>query len=374
MERGGNGSTRGDGLGRGEPELSASTDNHHILVLEHGRGALRFGSPPHDRGSEPGRGEEADALVSDLRRAGYQVTRSGNVLDSQRLLRKIRPSIILCQPLVSSAEGVEIEMLASVQNREDPIPVLLLLEKLEKLRELRLLPLLFKDFLIAPFHREECLHRIELLLQAKKRYLSLQSHARKLEGQVIQDFKTGLYTDRHFRHLLRQEFHRAERHRQPLSFLLIDIDDFKAINDRFEYSFGDFVLGQFAKILRGSIRDIDHAARFGGDEFMVLLPNTTPAEAVQVAARIRNQTARREFDNGSFRHRLTLSIGIDTYDGRGGAAPDELVSRGNQALKEAKARGKNRIWLWSGESAFAKSSDLKEAGEARTGAEGLPPS
>ena len=147
---------------------------------------------------------------------------------------------------------------------------------------------------------------------------------------------------------MRQEFQRAERHRTALSFLLLDVDDFKSVNDGCEYSFGDYVLSEFAQILRRNVRDIDHSARFGGDEFMLLLPNTTTAEAVQVAARIRNQVARKIFDNGSYQQRVTVSIGIDTFDGRGLSSPDDLRRRANLALKEAKKRGKNRIWLYSG--------------------------
>jgi predicted signal transduction protein with EAL and GGDEF domain len=108
------------------------------------------------------------------------------------------------------------------------------------------------------------------------------------------------------------------------------------------------VLNEFAQILRRNVRDIDHSARFGGDEFMLLLPNTTTAEAVQVAARIRNQVARKIFDNGQYQMKVTVSIGLDTYDGRGLSSPDDLRSRANRALKEAKRLGKNRIWLYSG--------------------------
>ncbi|GEM_PF-685820 len=339
---------------------------HHILLMGHGtalrskvRGATGAHSPrtstteipqeiiPQEIPPEPPMTRVAD-LARMLRDSGYQVTTSTSPLDSQRLLEKIRPSAIVLDPLIPTAEGVEFEMIAELQKQGDPVPLLLLVGNLRELQEIRRIPILFKDFLVHPFRAAELLQRIELLLVSKERYLELQTRTRTLEGQVIRDFKTGLYTERHFRHLLRQEFQRAERHHLPLSFLLMDVDNFKQINDHYEYSFGDFVLKQFAHILQNSIRDIDHAARFGGDEFMALLPNTTPAEAVQVAARIRQQLHKREFDNGTYQTRLTISIGADTYDGRGLSSPEDLRRRANLALKEAKARGKNRIWLYSG--------------------------
>jgi len=322
-----------------------------------------------DRGSlDPARDEFLPESLSEaLEKAGYRVSWSRNPLDSKRLLEKVRPAIVILDPLVCSADGVEFELAARLQLPEDPVPLLVFVGDLAELAEIRKVPALFKDFLVKPVSPEELVHRIELLLQAKERHLSLKRHARTLEGQVIRDFKTGLYTERHFRHLLRQEFQRSERHHIPLSFLLIDIDDFKSINDDYEYSFGDFVLAQFAEVLRRSIRDIDHPARFGGDEFMVLLPNTTQAEAVQVAARIRRQVARQSYDNGSYHTNLSCSIGIDTYDGRGLSSPEDLRRRANMALKEAKKRGKNRIWLYSGPAAVPGTAAQGPAEEGRGG-------
>lgn len=295
-----------------------------------------------------GEADTASELAAALERSGYQVSWSTNAVESKRLLERIRPSVAVLDPLVCVADGVEFEMVERLQTKEDPVPLIVLVDDHGQLPEVRRVQVPFKDFLVRPFSREELVHRIEQSLLAKERYLTLQVRARQLEGEVIRDFKTGLYTERHFRHLLRQEFQRAERHRTPLSFLLLDIDDFKSINDSCDYSFGDLVLTQFAALLHRSIRDIDHAARFGGDEFMVLLPNTSQAEAVQVAGRIRGQLERQVFDNGRYQAAVTTSIGIDTYDGRGMSSPEDLRRRANVALKEAKGRGKNKIWLYAG--------------------------
>ena len=297
---------------------------------------------------DPRRPRAGDELIRALEQAKFQVTVSRSPRESVEALQQTKPAVIVLDPLIVSADGIELELIAQHQNSEDPTPILFLVDSLDELVEIRKVDALFKDFLVRPFRSEELEHRIEAALRDKQRFLEMRQHARKLESEVIRDFKTGLYTERHFRHLLSQEFQRAERHRAPLSFLLIDVDDFKSINDGCDYAFGDYVLTEFAQILLASIREIDHAARFGGDEFMILLPNTGAAEAVHVAGRIRSTLERRVFDDGNFRMQVTSSIGIDTFDGRGLSSPRDLRRRANLALKEAKSRGKNRIWLYSG--------------------------
>lgn len=355
-----------------EHPLGTTNKIHHVFLMSHKDGMtsnrrdrqVQLGAGSGTSQVAPERSPQDSTLIRALKRAGYQVTESRSPLDSRRLLQKVRPSVLVLDPIVCAADGVEFEIAADLQESDDPIPLLLLISDLAELEEINRVPALFKDFLVKPFSEEELIHRLELLLHSKERFLEVQTHARSLEGQIIRDFKTGLYTDRHFRHLLRQEFQRAERHHSPLTFLLIDLDDFKRINDSYEYSFGDYVLTQFAEILKRSIRDIDHPARFGGDEFMVLLPNTTQAEAVQVAARLRNQVAAREFDNGTYHTRTTLSIGVDTYDGRGMSSPEDLRRRANLALKEAKQRGKDRIWLYSGPEVLPdRKKDQEQEGE-----------
>ncbi|MCB9881637.1 MAG: diguanylate cyclase [Planctomycetes bacterium] len=342
---------------------------------------MTSGQPPHiflllHRAAtvEPHSGFGPEELARVLERAKYEVTLSRTPRDTIEILEGARPSVIVLDPLVTAADGIEFEMIARHQDAEDPTPVLFLVDSMDELVEIRKVDALFKDFLVRPFRTEELEHRIEAALWDKRRFLEMRSHARRLESEVIRDFKTGLYTERHFRHLLSQEFQRAERHRAPLSFLLIDIDDFKSINDGCDYAFGDYVLTEFAQILLASIREIDHAARFGGDEFMILLPSTAAAEAVHVAGRIRSTLERRTFDDGNFRIQVTTSIGIDTFDGRGLSSPRDLRRRANLALKEAKSRGKNRIWLYSGARENPRGTDLPppESGPSDTPDDDMP--
>ena len=147
------------------------------------------------------------------------------------------------------------------------------------------------------------------------------------------------------------EWKRAQRHQNPLSVLLLDVDDFKRVNDSTEYAFGDEVLRKVGEMLKQVVRETDFAARLGGDEFSVLLPQTTPAEAVQTALRIRQRIAGMVVQSGSYQRQVTVSVGVDSFDGRSASSIDHLRRNANRALQEAKRRGKNQVWLYSGKEA-----------------------
>jgi diguanylate cyclase (GGDEF)-like protein len=286
-------------------------------------------------------------LISMLRRSGFEVTESRDLVESRQLVEQSEPTVVVANPLVVRRGGVEFELLEQLQRPDRPVPVILLVDDLEGLEQARHLEVPLRDFVMQPRSLDECLHRIELAAAARDHVLSLHERARELEGQVVNDFKTELLSERHFRSVLHVEFKRAQRSRAPLSLLLIDVDNFKGINDTTDYAFGDEVLREVAKNLKRSCRETDFAARFGGDEFVLLLPGTNAAEAVQAAMRVRRRIAESTIRSPRYETRVTISIGIDTYDGVTDSTPEELRRRANKALQQAKRRGKNQAWLYS---------------------------
>ncbi len=303
-----------------------------ILVLNHHRDAL---------------GE----LVEGLRRSGFPVDVAESLAETEVRLDDAPPDVTILNPLVLEPGCVELELIERLQLRSRPVPVILLVDDPEAVRRVFSPRLPLCDFLLKSAAGNEAAQRVQLALHTRDRFLALHERARELEGQVSVDFKTDLLSERYFRRVLELEFKRARRHRTPLSLLLLDVDDFKSINDRADYAFGDEVLRQVATNLKRNIRETDFAARFGGDEFVLLLPHTTPAEAVQTAMRIRSRVARSEVANERYTRTVTLSIGIDTFDGRRDATPEDLKRRANMALQQAKRRGKNQVWLYSDEPA-----------------------
>jgi diguanylate cyclase (GGDEF)-like protein len=167
-----------------------------------------------------------------------------------------------------------------------------------------------------------------------------------VERQALVDGLTGLANRRQAEEALNSELSRAQRFGGPLALVLADLDDFKAVNDRYGHPAGDLVLQQFAELLRVSVRDIDVAARWGGEEFTLLLPGTDAAGAAHVAERIRRAFAERTIltpDGSAIR--ITASFGVAAYPAANTEAA--LIAAADTALYDAKRAGKDTVVMAS---------------------------
>jgi len=164
------------------------------------------------------------------------------------------------------------------------------------------------------------------------------------EKQAITDEKTGLFNYRHFQRVLRDELRRARRYNHFLSLLMLDVDHFKNYNDHWGHLRGDEVLKLLAQILRENIRDVDVAVRYGGEEFMVVLPETGKTEAVGMGERICRAVRGYNFVHGEEQPegRLTVSIGVATFPEDAQEA-EAVVDRVDQAMYRAKSKGRNNV-------------------------------
>jgi len=169
----------------------------------------------------------------------------------------------------------------------------------------------------------------------------------QLKRISITDSLTGLLNRRYFEERLTEEMERSKRHRLPLSLILLDVDDFKLINDTFGHPVGDEALKGLARSIRNSIRTIDVAARYGGEEFAVILPQTTKPDATTIAERICVEVARIELPMASARDKqpFTVSLGLATFS-EDAATMEDLIRNVDIALYAAKARGKNRVVVY----------------------------
>jgi diguanylate cyclase (GGDEF)-like protein len=166
----------------------------------------------------------------------------------------------------------------------------------------------------------------------------------RLYEMVITDEKTGVRNYHYFRLRLGEEFERARRYGGELSVLMVDIDDFKRVNDQHGHLVGDTVLRDVAQILVEGQRAVDIVARYGGEEFVVILPETPRAGACAIAERVRERIASHTFlGGGGAPLHVTVSIGVAGFPHPMVTGKEELIQRADRALYRAKAQGKNRI-------------------------------
>jgi diguanylate cyclase (GGDEF)-like protein len=187
------------------------------------------------------------------------------------------------------------------------------------------------------------LRAIRMLLEPAAVALDNAMQLKRAEALSVTDDLTRLYNSRYLNQVLRRETKRASRSGRPLSLLFIDLDGFKSINDTHGHLFGSRALVEAATVIRGSARETDVVARFGGDEFALILPDTGVEGAYAVGERIRERIADHIFLTGEgLTIRLTASVGVATLPDVAASA-DELVHAADAAMYQVKARGKNGI-------------------------------
>ncbi len=170
------------------------------------------------------------------------------------------------------------------------------------------------------------------------------SYHDKLYQQATRDPLTGLSNRNYFRNELKKFVSLSARYNRALSVIMLDIDFFKKINDTYGHDVGDNVLKNVSEILMRHVRTHDVAARFGGEEFVMLLPETSLGGAVVVAERIRTAVENVDFNPAGCRHNVTISIGVAEYLGDG-TDVEEVIKKADEALYKAKSSGRNRVCM-----------------------------
>ena len=171
-----------------------------------------------------------------------------------------------------------------------------------------------------------------------------QERATEFQLMSITDPLTALPNRRYLEERLAEELNRSKRYDYPMSFLMIDIDDFKAYNDKNGHQAGDLALQITAHCLKGALRVVDVASRYGGEEFCILLPQTAMSEAGVIADRIRHRVSTTHFPHGKAQPlgRVTISVGVSTFT-KNVDTPENIIAAADRALYQAKSMGKDRV-------------------------------
>ncbi len=170
----------------------------------------------------------------------------------------------------------------------------------------------------------------------------------KMNSMIIREGLTGLFNKAYIRQRLEEEFYRAKRYDHDLSLMMIDLDNFKDLNDRYGHAAGDHLLRYFSQLIIETVRPSDIAARYGGEEFLVILPETNKDEAGFLAERLRQRISLYPFRVDSRKEDIlfTISVGVTSFP-EFGQSSDELIVLADEALYQAKKNGKNKVAVYA---------------------------
>jgi two-component system cell cycle response regulator len=224
------------------------------------------------------------------------------------------------------------------------VPLLAIAEPEDNSRLVRGLEIGVNDYLIRPIDKNEMLARVRTQVRRRRYTERLRDNVQMSIEMAITDALTGLHNRRYMETHLSTLVEQAAARGKPLTVLVLDIDYFKSVNDTHGHDAGDEVLREFSQRLKKSIRGIDLACRYGGEEFVVVMPETDMAVATMVAERLRRRIASEPFsiDHGAHSVEVTISIGLAARTSASDVAAN-LLKRADQALYRAKRDGRNRV-------------------------------
>ena len=289
------------------------------------------------------------ALEGTLAGAGYsRVATSTSLTAAGELQRTHHYDLVVVDMPADGAAGFEaIEGLKTLDGSDSPTVLAITARPEQRLRALKAGA---KDFVAKPAESLEILTRIHNMLEVRLLNIEARNHGRVLE-QLVQDLQeqavtdplTGLLNRRFLQEFLPREVMKAHRHGTSLAVIMVDLDFFKRINDVFGHEAGDLVLRKVAGTIKGTFRGSDVACRYGGEEFVLILPGATLEGARQKAETIRLSIASLDLmQRDRSLGRVTASLGVALYPEHGADA-DALVRAADAALYAAKEGGRNRV-------------------------------
>jgi diguanylate cyclase (GGDEF)-like protein len=322
---------------------------------------------------------ELDAVAEVLVRAGYQVVTASTGAEALVQASRAGPDLVLLDMNLPGLSGIDVLRFIKkpAGNRGEGaapdhfVPVIMMLARADVEAKVQCLNIGADEFIAKPLEEPEIVARCHAMLRIKDLQDQVREAKVQLEKLSIEDGLTKLHNHRHFQEQLRREFGRAQRYRDPLSLIMIDLDHFKAVNDRRGHPFGDMVLRESALIIKGNLRDADLCARYGGEEFALLLPKTLAPGAHTVAERIRVALSAKVFREESASavpdnreraqtpdskgrraaalppeqpgERVTASFGIASYPAKDITSPELLLRCADEELYRSKKAGRNTI-------------------------------
>ncbi|MGD9187433.1 MAG: diguanylate cyclase [Desulfobacteraceae bacterium] len=296
-------------------------------------------------------------LTDILTNHGYKVRPAPSGARALATIHKEPPELILLDIMMPGMDGYEVCRQLKAHEGTKDIPIIFLSALNEVFDKVKAFKAGGVDFITKPFQVEEVLARVRthITIRAQQKVLALRNEellkkneliteqAQKLELMATRDFLTGLSNRRDFLERAGQEEMRFKRLGRPFALIMLDIDHFKRVNDTFGHACGDKVLTNVSRALEKALRAQDVLARWGGEEFICLLPETGVDGANCAAEKIRTGMEHQRYDCIDDDVPITVTAGVCVYDGS--CAIEECIRRADDALYKGKIQGRNKVVL-----------------------------
>ncbi len=282
------------------------------------------------------------ALEKMVREHGYETVTARTWSDALRVYRRSKPDMVLLDVMMPAIDGFKLARILKDEDVERFVPIILITGLGDMESKRRGIASGADDFLTKPVSSVELQLRLSSMLRIKELTDQIKAANDKLAELAATDPLTQLRNRRVIYEHLEREFARARRYDHPLSVFMMDIDHFKSVNDNHGHGVGDEVLRVVARVLRNSTRETDIVGRYGGEEFIVLAPETGAEAAMIVGERIRT-AIQAESEAGAGIPTVTISIGVATTQAVEAAHFEDLIHLADQALYSAKRAGRNQV-------------------------------
>ncbi len=310
-----------------------------------------------DGGAEPARilvvddvPDNVEILEARLSSRGYDVQTATNGEEALQQVKDGQPHLILLDVMMPGMDGREVARRIKDDETLPFIPIILVTALSEADDVVQGLESGADDYISKPYNFRELEARVRAMLRIKflqdeldQKNRELELANKRLKKLSITDGLTELFNHRHVHQLLHDEFERSARTGESIAVVMMDLDRFKAVNDTYGHPTGDVILYETAQIIKETAREIDMVGRYGGEEFIAILPGTEEEAAAHFAERVRHAVESYEFRDGATLVRMTVSCGVASFPGEGVDEPEALLKAADAALYQAKHGGRNQV-------------------------------
>ncbi|QTA79271.1 Two component system response regulator, GGDEF domain-containing [Desulfonema limicola] len=281
-------------------------------------------------------------LASILRTSNYKVAMVKDGAKAIKFISSRKPDLILLDIMMPELDGFEVCQKLKQSKTSKDIPIIFISALSETEDKVKGFEAGGVDYITKPFQQQEVLARVKTHLDLRNAYKKLKQAYKDIEIAAKTDSMTKLSNRLDIIEKIKYEQRKYQRSGNPFSLILSDIDNFKLFNDKYGHDCGDFILIAVADIIKSGIRKQDTAARWGGEEFLILLPETDKPGGESTAIKIRERLISKTFEYNEHPHKISMTFGISTFNGQG---IDNCIKMADEALYKGKTSGKNCIVL-----------------------------